>query len=120
VLAEWEAGWIAQWLERLDHAFYRARFSTPPELDLSPREYWRRQFFATFEDDRYGVLTREGIGVGSLLWANDYPHHDSIWPHSRDVWADILAGVPEDEKRAMLYENVAKLYGLKVPAQVEA
>jgi uncharacterized protein len=112
VLAEWEAGWIAQWLVRLDHAFYRARSSTPPELDLTPSEYWywSRQFYATFEDDRYGVLTREGIGVHTLLWANDYPHHDSIWPHSQEVREEIFQGVPEHERQAMTVENAARLY----------
>jgi predicted TIM-barrel fold metal-dependent hydrolase len=112
VLAEWEAGWIAHWLERLDHAFYRARFSTPPDLDLMPSDYWRRQFYATFEDDRYGVMTRAGIGTEALLWANDYPHHDSIWPHSQEVLQEIFQGVPEDEQRAMTVENAARLYKL--------
>jgi predicted TIM-barrel fold metal-dependent hydrolase len=117
VLAEWEIGWIAQWLERLDHAFYRARFSTPSELDLTPSEYWRRQFFATFEDDRFGIMTREGIGVPSLLWANDYPHHDSIWPRSREVRDDILQGVPDAERQAMTVQNAAALYRIAVPGQ---
>jgi predicted TIM-barrel fold metal-dependent hydrolase len=112
VLAEWEAGWIAQWLQRLDHAFYRARSSTPPELDLMPSDYWRRQFFATFEDDRFGVLTREGIGVESLLWANDFPHHDSIWPHSQEVRDEIFQRVPEAEQLAMTVTNAARLYKL--------
>jgi predicted TIM-barrel fold metal-dependent hydrolase len=112
VLAEWEAGWIAHWLERLDHAFYRARFSTPPELNLMPSDYWRRQFYATFEDDRYGVITRAGIGTQALLWANDYPHHDSIWPHSQEVLQEIFQGVPEDEQRAMTVENAVRLYKL--------
>ncbi len=112
VLAEWEAGWIAHWLERLDHAFYRARFATPQELDLKPSEYWRRQFYATFEDDRIGVITRDSIGTHSLLWANDYPHHDSIWPHSQEVMEDIFHDVPEDERRAMTVDNAAELYKL--------
>jgi predicted TIM-barrel fold metal-dependent hydrolase len=116
VLAEWEAGWIAQWLQRLDHAFYRARASAPPELDRTPSESWRRQFFATFEDDRFGVLTRAGIGVESLLWANDYPHHDSIWPHSREVLEEIFQDVPEAEQRAMTDGNAARLYGLETAA----
>ena len=50
--AEWNTGWLAHWLERLDHAFYRSRAAAAPELDLKPTEYWRRQFYATFEDDR--------------------------------------------------------------------
>lgn len=120
VLGEWETGWIAHWLDRLDHSFYRSRATTPPELDLQPAEYWRRQFYATFEDDRIGIMTRAGIGVGSLMWANDFPHHDSIWPNSQRVIADILGDVPEDERRAMLIDNAARLYKIKVPGATPA
>ena len=112
VLGEWETGWIAHWLQRLDHAFYRSRFATPPELDLSPSAYWERQFYATFEDDRFGILTREGIGTHTLLWANDYPHHDSIWPHSQEVLADIMQGVDDDDREAMTVGNASRLYKL--------
>ncbi len=37
-LAEWEAGWITQWLERLDYACYRARSSAPDYVDLMPAD----------------------------------------------------------------------------------
>jgi predicted TIM-barrel fold metal-dependent hydrolase len=118
VLAEWEIGWIAQWLERLDHAFYRARTSAPSELDLAPSDYWHRQFFATFEDDRFGIMTREGIGVESLLWANDYPHHDSIWPRSQQVRNEILREVPDQERQMMTLHNAAALYRVAVPGEL--
>jgi len=39
---------------------------------------------------------------------------------SREIWADIMADVPESEKRAILVGNVAKLYKLAVPAEVVA
>jgi predicted TIM-barrel fold metal-dependent hydrolase len=60
------------------------------------------------------VLTRELIGVETLMWGNDYPHLDSTWPCSRDVRAEILRGVPEDEVAAMTRRNVARLYRLEV------
>ena len=116
VCAEWNTGWLGHWLERLDHAFYRARQSAPAELDLLPSEYWRRQFYATYEDDLNGVLTRESIGVNTLMWGNDYPHHDSIWPNSQRILDDIFQGVPEADRYAMTVGNVTELYGLNVPA----
>ena len=51
----------------------------------------------TFEDDDLGLRHRDVIGVNNLLWGNDYPHHDSIWPNSRAVIKRIFADVPEDE-----------------------
>ena len=64
----------------------------------------------TFEDDTEGIATRHEIGVSNLLWGNDYPHHDSIWPNSRPILDDILAGVPGDEREAMVWGNVMDLY----------
>ena len=108
------AGWLAHWLERLDHAFYRSRAAAAPDLDLKPTEYWRRQFYATFEDDRVGVMTRDLIGVNTLMWGNDYPHHDSIWPRSQAVLDDIFAGVPDADRHALTVGNLAELYGISV------
>jgi predicted TIM-barrel fold metal-dependent hydrolase len=112
VCAEWETGWLAHWLQRLDHAFYRSRGAAPDWVDLKPTEYWRRQFYATFEDDRVGVMSRDLIGVDTLMWGNDFPHHDSIWPHSLEILDDIFAGVPDADRQAMTIGNLAKLYGV--------
>jgi predicted TIM-barrel fold metal-dependent hydrolase len=95
---------------------YRARGSAPPELDLTPSEYWRRQFYATFEDDRNGILTREAIGTETLMWGNDFPHHDSVWPNSQKVLDEMYSGVPDDVRRATTVTNASKLYGIRVPA----
>ncbi|MSQ10668.1 MAG: amidohydrolase [Dehalococcoidia bacterium] len=117
VAAEWEVGWLAHWLQRLDHAFYRSRRAAAPELNMKPTQYWRRQFYATFEDDGIGVQTRELIGVPTLMWGNDYPHHDSIWPNSSKILDEIFTGVSEADRYAMTIGNVAELYGLPVPAE---
>lgn len=117
IAAEWEIGWLAHWLQRLDHAFYRSRRVAAPELNMKPTQYWKRQFYATFEDDGIGVQTRDLIGMETLMWGNDYPHHDSIWPNSPKILDEIFAGVPNADRFAMTVGNVAKLYGLPVPAE---
>jgi predicted TIM-barrel fold metal-dependent hydrolase len=120
VCCEFETGWLAHVLQRLDHATYRARHEASPDLTLQPSAYFRRQFYATFEDDVAGVLTRHLIGVENLIWGNDYPHHDSIWPHSMETIDRIFAGVPADEREKMTSTNVMKLYGLPLPAEAAA
>ncbi len=112
VVAEFNIGWIAHWLDRLDQAVRRSPEAAADYLDLRPSEYWRRQFFATFEDDRAGVLTRELVGVGNLMWANDYPHLDSTWPCSHQVLDEILCDVPAGQRRIMTHDNAAALYRL--------
>lgn len=112
VCAEWNTGWLAHWLERLDHAFYRSRSAAPAEVNMLPSEYWRRQFHATYEDDLVGVMSRQQIGVRTLLFGNDYPHHDSIWPNSQRVLDSLFVGAPAADRHAMTVGNVAALYGL--------
>ena len=113
VVAEFNAGWIANWLERLDQGFMRTRWAAVDYLNLRPSEYWKRQFLATFEDDRAGVLIRELVGVDNLMWGSDYPHLDSTFPCSRQVLDEIMRDVPAAERHAMTRGNVARLYHLE-------
>ncbi len=112
VVTEFNAGWIPTWLERLDQGYERQPGAAAAELDRLPSEYWARQFYATFEDDRAAVLTRELIGVDRLLWGNDYPHRDSTWPASRALLDELFEGVGADDRAAMTGGNVSALYGL--------
>ena len=81
---------------------------------LTPVEYFDRNFWVTFEDDIHGIQTRHDIGVDNLLWGNDYPHHDSIWPNSRKILDEIFADVPDDEQEKMVWSNVIDLYNIDV------
>ena len=47
-----------------------------------------------------------------LMWANDFPHSDSTWPHSQAVLAKQAAHLTEAERDLVLHDNVAELYGL--------
>ncbi len=121
VISEFETGWLAHTLQRMDHAIYRTPKFAVDYLTMKPSEYFHRNFYATFEDDEAGIATRHLIGVENLLWGNDYPHHDSIWPHSMETLDRCLAGVPEDEKEKMVWSNTIDLYHIdtsKLPAAV--
>lgn len=112
VSAENEVGWLPFFLQKLDQAHEEYRYLYPAPLKLKPTEYFRRQIFATFIDDPVGVAGREFIGVENIMWSSDYPHTVSTWPHSLEVVARDFKGVPGDEKRLIVRENVARLYGL--------
>jgi len=112
VSAENEVGWLPFFLQKLDQAQEEYRYLYPAPLKLKPTEYFRRQIFATFIEDPVGVASREFIGVENIMWSSDYPHTVSTWPHSREVVERDFKGVPEDEKRLIVRENVARLYGL--------
>jgi hypothetical protein len=46
------------------------------------------------------------------MWASDFPHSDSTWPHSREVVARDFAGVPREDLERIAGGNCAELYGL--------
>jgi predicted TIM-barrel fold metal-dependent hydrolase len=111
VSAENEVGWLPFFLQKLDQAQEEYRYLYPAPLTLKPSEYFRRQVFATFIDDRVGVASREFIGVENIMWSSDYPHTVSTWPHSRDVVERDFKDVPAKDKRQIVRDNAARLYG---------
>jgi len=119
ISAELNCGWLAYFLHRMDRAFdsrgVRLQGSPfPTKLTMRPSEYFRRQLYATFIDDPYGLAHRHEIGVDNLLWSSDFPHSATFWPHSREKIAKDFHGIGEEDKRKILCENVAKLYGFEV------
>lgn len=112
VIVEGGIGWIASVLRFMDHWWTDHHRWMKPALEEPPSFYFKRQFWATFEDDRPGLLTRELIGVDRLMWGSDYPHTEGTFPHSREQVAKDFAGIPEQETRMMVSDNAARLYGV--------
>ena len=45
------------------------------------------------------------------MWSTDYPHQASTFPNTQEFIAREFQGIPEEDKRKIVYENAAKLYG---------
>lgn len=110
VLAESGIGHLAYAVRFMDHWWTdHRRWVGNPE---PPSAYFQRQFWATFEDDRAGLLTRELLNVDHLMWGSDYPHTEGTFPRSREQIAQDFAGIPEAEVYKIVAGNTAQLYGL--------
>jgi predicted TIM-barrel fold metal-dependent hydrolase len=81
---------------------------------MPPSEYWKRQVYATFMDDAIGIELCHHVGENTYMWASDYPHTQSTWPHSRAVIAENFATVSADIRHNITCHNVADLYGFDV------
>ena len=57
---------------------------------------------------------RHEIGLGKLMWGNDFPHPEGSWPNTKEMLHHCFAGVPENELRLLLGENAAKFYNVDV------
>ena len=108
-------GWVAWMLAAMDEGYTKHHFWVSPKLPMLPSDYFRRQGFATFQEDRIGLETRKWIGIDNLLWGDDYPHHEGTWPRSQEVIDRTMSDLPEEERRKVLGLNAAKIYGFTVP-----
>jgi predicted TIM-barrel fold metal-dependent hydrolase len=115
VSAEHDAGWVAHYAYRLDQLFDRHRhwLGTDIAIRRRPSDYIGTNAYFTFQKDPVAVATRERVGVTQLMWASDYPHSDSTWPHSRKVIERDFGGVPDDELALLIGGNAEALYELE-------
>ena len=113
VVAEFNAGWLAHWLDRVDQGWQREYGKNPSGPAVEPvDEIWKRQFYATIEDDQPELRTRDFIGEDRLMWGSDYPHTDSTWPCSTDVLDEMFADYPESARSAITRDTVKQLYNM--------
>lgn len=116
VSVENDAGWAANIIERMDYVDVKARFRNLHHDHLNeeaPSTYWKRNISYTFMRDRAAIVCRHLIGLDRIMWSSDFPHGDSTWPDSQQVIAEQFEGVPEDERRAILHDNAARMYGFE-------
>ena len=108
VLGETGAAWLPFVLDRMDH-----ECTGLPGLTMKPSDYWRRQGFATYQQEGFVGDVVHLIGEETIMWGSDYPHQDGVWPDSKAITERDLANVSDTTRRKITCDNAAKLYGFK-------
>jgi len=111
-MIETGVGWLPHFLEQMDDRYWRNRSWGNIPLSQPPSFYWHRNMSATFIVDRWGILTRHGVGVDNMMWSTDYPHHGNDWPYSRKAINDAMIDVPADERDRIVAGNAVRIFGL--------
>jgi predicted TIM-barrel fold metal-dependent hydrolase len=112
VCVEADAGWAPHFMYRMDHADRHRYWLPSGTLTRKPSEYFRENVYMTFQDDWSAFQVKDLCNIRRLLWANDFPHSDSTWPDSQALLARHAAHLTEAERRLILHDNVAELFGL--------
>jgi predicted TIM-barrel fold metal-dependent hydrolase len=112
-LVESGVGFVPWLLETMDYAYRAHHFWVRPVIPDLPSEYFRRNCFATFQEDHVGLRNVEELGlVDNLMWANDYPHHEGSWPHSAASIERQMGHLSDDSRAKILGLNAARVFGL--------
>jgi len=116
VLCEFDLLWVPHFLQRLAHA--DERYGAPFGLGLSQPavDQIRQSVWMTFqhETDELAAIADQWPS-DRLLWASDYPHAESSYPHSSELVELIAERLGEKTTEQVTYGNVAELYGLTSP-----
>lgn len=109
-------GWLPWLLEAMDEAYLKHHMWVRPKLELLPSEYFRRQGFSSFQDDKAGLdLVREHHLVDNVLWANDFPHHEGSWPYSAQAIERTMVHLDDGERAKILGLNSAQIFRIRIP-----
>lgn len=114
VLAESGIGWLPYFLARADQEWQALRGVLDHAPSIPPSALFRRQVYATFEEDALAPELIPFLGADRCMWASDYPHTDSTFPESRRVVAETLGALSTEDLRLVTVTNCAELYRLPV------
>jgi predicted TIM-barrel fold metal-dependent hydrolase len=120
VMAEAGLAWVPHFIQSLDFYVNRIKSGRPiggisgeqklPEL--MPSEYFKRQIWVTFQDDRAGMNMLDYLDEDRVMWASDYPHPASTWPNSQAIIEAQMKHLAPATKQKVLSGNAQKLYAL--------
>ncbi len=122
-VTECGAFWVPDLLWSMDTAYDREHGARKlgeqltAGLSMRPSEYFDRNCAIGASNTRRRELARRyEIGVGNLMWGNDFPHPEGTWPHTREWLQGAFHDIPVDETAAILGGNTAEFYGFDVDA----
>lgn len=109
-------GWLPFLMDRMDEEWEKQGWRDTPLLKRKPSEVLASdKFWYSIEIEESTVpYIIERIGADRLLWASDYPHWDTSWPHSVEHFLS-RTDISDADKRIILGDSPSRLYTLGVP-----
>jgi uncharacterized protein len=111
-LLESGVGWVPYFMDRLDeHVEKRGRLV--PGCRRRPREYLARgQLYVSCEPEESAIpFVADSLGEHFIMYASDYPHWDSDFPHSTAPLRE-RSDLSDTARERILGANACRFYGL--------
>jgi predicted TIM-barrel fold metal-dependent hydrolase len=109
-LSEGGIGWVPHFMQRADFTNSHHIWTGQNFGGKKPSEVFLEHVYTCFIDDPIGVKVRHEVGLRNMTWECDYPHSDSVWPHSPEKLWESLTGVPDNEINLITYENAMRAF----------
>ncbi len=114
IFLEANGGWIAPFLERLDHHYEIFGWDVAA-LKMKPSDYFKRQAWISFDpDESFLKVTAEHplVGADRIIWASDYPHPDAKIPGVVAELREAMTGLSAPAQARIFGLNAVELYQL--------
>lgn len=107
-------GWIPWMLTQMDHGYRAHHMWVRPVIPNLPSDYFREHCFATFveEPEALDFCIEHGL-EDTIMWSNDYPHHEGSFPHSIVTIERSMGKLNESQRRKVLGENAARIFNIQ-------
>jgi predicted TIM-barrel fold metal-dependent hydrolase len=115
IFAEYDLTWVLPFMSKMDSGVKRKQAENPlvPVMSALPSEIVKRQCFITFQDDAPGLTAALGLGLlDNCMWASDYPHGGSTWPHSQEIVKEQTENLSKEVADKLTWKNAARFYGV--------
>jgi 5-carboxyvanillate decarboxylase len=103
---------IPFWLWRVDYMHpVRSSHNARPRLELTPSEYFRRNFMITTSGMNWEPALRfciEAVGADNIMWAIDYPYQLT---EGAAAFMDA-ASIPDEDKHKIFHRNAERVFGI--------
>jgi len=110
VFAEGGIAWVAPALQDAETVLDNGRTLIEPLPKLRPSEYWRRNCYATFMNDRLGLSLLDIIGADRVMWGQDYPHMESTLGYTGQSTETVVRMAGPAAARDILSGTAARLF----------
>jgi predicted TIM-barrel fold metal-dependent hydrolase len=125
IITESGCAWVPETLQRLDMAWKRISSGAVGEFQFAegvttpePPSFYAKQncYYGASSASPPELKDRDVIGTERILWGSDYPHYEGTYPDTRLALRHTFNTCGEDDTRAMLGLNAAKLYDFDLEA----
>jgi predicted TIM-barrel fold metal-dependent hydrolase len=117
-MSEGGIGWVPMLMDRADYVLRHSAAgseSTAWPSTMLPSEVLRRNFWYCSIDDPSTASLHDVIGTYHIMVESDYPHADSSWPDTQDVFSRNWGQLPDAQQRAVAAGNAARLFRHPLP-----